>query len=67
LKVTDFRLRPESSVMIAEWSVTFGRNKAEFVLELTFYWLSFPFFSGRVDASQTECHAQDQRGSAPQI
>jgi hypothetical protein len=51
-----------------EWPVTFARNEAEFVLELTFSWLSFPTFtSGSVDASQTECHAQDQRSSAPQI
>jgi hypothetical protein len=66
--VTDFRLRPELPVTIPEWSVTFVRNEAEFALELAFSWLSCPIFtSGSLDASQTECHAQDQRGSAPQI
>jgi transposase len=45
LKVTDFRLRPESSVTIPEWSVTFVRNEAEFALELTFSWLSCPIFT----------------------
>ena len=30
--------------MIPEWSVTFERNEAEFVLELTFSWLSYPIF-----------------------
>jgi hypothetical protein len=66
--VTDFWPRPESSVTIPEWAVTIARNEAEFALELTFFWLSCPIFtSGRADASQTECHAQNQRGSAPQI
>jgi hypothetical protein len=66
--VTDFRLLPESSVTIPEWPVMFVRNEAEFALELTFFWLSCPTFtSGSVDASQTECYAQDQRGSATQI
>jgi hypothetical protein len=50
-----------------ECLVTFARNEAEFALELTFFWLSCPIFNGEADASQTECHAQDQRGSASQI
>jgi hypothetical protein len=45
LKVTDFRLRPESLVTIPEWSVTFVRKEAEFALELTFSWLSCPIFT----------------------
>jgi len=53
--------------MFPEIAVTFDRNDAEFALELTFFWLSCPIFTGGVDASQTECHAQDQRSSAPQI
>ncbi len=54
--------------MFPESAVTFERNDVEFALELTFSWLSCPIFtSGGADASQTECHAQDQRGSAPQI
>jgi hypothetical protein len=54
--------------MYPEWAVTFDRNDAEFAWELTFFWLSCPlFYLGGADASQTECHAQNQRGSAPQI
>jgi hypothetical protein len=68
LKVTDFRFAPESPITIPEWPVTFVRNETVFALELTFSWLSCPILTaGSVDASQTECHAQDQRGSAPQI
>jgi hypothetical protein len=44
LKVTDFRPWPELPVTIPELSVTFGRNEAEFALELTFFWLSCPIF-----------------------
>jgi hypothetical protein len=48
--VTDFRLWPESSVTIPEWSVTFVRNETEFVLELTFSWLSCPIFTSGAGA-----------------
>ena len=66
--MTDFRPWPESPVTIPESAVTLGRNEAEFALELTFSWLCCPiFWSGEADASQTECHAQDQRRSAPQV
>jgi hypothetical protein len=47
--------------------VTLGRNETEFALELAFSWLSCPILSGGADASQTECHAQDYRGSTAEV
>ncbi|MGH7117508.1 MAG: hypothetical protein ACREFP_00685 [Acetobacteraceae bacterium] len=53
--------------MIQESSATFERNKAEFALELAFFWLRCLMFPGEANACQAECRAQNHRSSTSEV